>query len=91
MNNNASGKYFKDAGQIFSKPRGNLGYHLGVFFQLPSFNIALSPKLIYTKTKFNTSLGAVDYQKVNLPVLVKVRFFKVIGFSIGSSFHLFIF
>lgn len=87
MNYNTSGKYFKDAGQIFSSPSENMGYHLGVFFQLSSYDISLRPEMIYTKSKFETSLGAVDYQKVDLPVLVKMRLFKVIGFSIGPSLH----
>ncbi|SDA42857.1 Outer membrane protein beta-barrel domain-containing protein [Algoriphagus alkaliphilus] len=87
MNFNTSGKYFKDAGQIFSSPSENMGYHLGVFFQLSSYDISLRPEMIYTKSKFETSLGAVDYQKVDLPVLVKMRLFKVIGFSIGPSLH----
>jgi hypothetical protein len=87
MNYNTSGKYFKDAGQIFSNPSENMGYHLGIFFQLSSYDISLRPEMIYTKSKFETSLGAVDYQKVDLPVLVKMRLFKVIGFSIGPSLH----
>lgn len=87
MNFNTSGKYFKDAGQIFSSPSENMGYHLGVFFQLSSYDISLRPEMIYTKSKFETSLGTVDYQKVDLPVLVKMRLFKVIGFSIGPSLH----
>lgn len=87
MNYNTSGKYFKDAGQIFSKPGENMGYHLGIFFQLSSYDIALRPEMIYTKSQFTTDLGSVDFQRVDLPVLVKMRFFKVIGFSIGPSLH----
>lgn len=87
LNYNTSGKYFKDAGQIFTNPTENLGYHLGIFFQLASYDIALRPEMIYTKSKFETNLGNVDYQKVDLPVLVKMRLFKVIGFSIGPSLH----
>jgi hypothetical protein len=87
MNYNTSGKYFKDAGQIFSNPGENLGYHLGIFFQLSSYDISLRPEMIYTKSQFETNLGSVDYQKVDLPVLVKMRLFKVIGFSIGPSLH----
>lgn len=87
MNYNTSGKYFKDAGQIFTKPGENMGYHLGIFFQLSSYDIALRPELIYTKSQFETDLGAVAYQKVDFPVLVKMRFFRVIGFSIGPSLH----
>lgn len=87
MNYNTSGKYFKDAGQIFSKPGENMGYHLGIFFQLSSYDIALRPEMIYSKSQFTTDLGSVDFQRVDLPVLVKMRFFKVIGFSIGPSLH----
>jgi hypothetical protein len=87
MNYNTSGKYFKDASQIFSKPGENMGYHLGIFFQLSSYDIALRPEMIYTKSQFTTDLGSVDFQRVDLPVLVKMRFFKVIGFSIGPSLH----
>jgi len=87
MNYNTSGKYFKDAGQIFSKPGENMGYHLGIFFQLSSYDIALRPEMIYTKSQFTTDLGSVDFQRVDLPVLMKMRLFKVIGFSIGPSLH----
>lgn len=87
LNYNTSGKYFKDAGQIFSKPGQNTGYHLGIFFQLSSYDIAVRPEIIYTKTQFDTNLGSVDFQRVDLPVLVKMRFFQVIGFSIGPSLH----
>ncbi|HSF55730.1 MAG TPA: outer membrane beta-barrel protein [Algoriphagus sp.] len=87
LNYNTSGKYFKEAGQIFSNPGDNMGYHVGVFYQMTSFDISLRPELIYTKTNFETSLGSVDYQKFDLPILVKMRFFKVVGFSIGPSMH----
>lgn len=87
LNYNTSGKYFKEAGQIFSNPGENMGYHVGVFYQMTSFDISLRPELIYTKTNFETSLGSVDYQKFDLPILVKMRFFKVVGFSIGPSMH----
>jgi hypothetical protein len=87
LNYNTSGKYFKDAGHIFSNPGENTGYHLGIFFQLSSYDISLRPEMIYTKSQFETNLGSVDYQKVDLPVLVKMRLFKVIGFSIGPSLH----
>lgn len=87
LNYNTSGKYFRDAGQIFTKPGENMGYHLGVFFQLTSYDISVRPELIYTKSQFETNLGSVDFQKVDLPVLVKMRLFQVIGFSIGPSLH----
>lgn len=87
LNYNTSGKYFKDAGQIFTRPGENMGYHLGIFFQLSSYDIALRPELIYTKSQFTTDLGSVDFQRVDMPVLVKMRLFQVIGFSIGPSLH----
>lgn len=87
LNYNTSGKYFKDAGQIFAQPGDNMGYHLGVFYQAVSYDIALRPELIFTQTQFETALGKEEYQKVDLPVLVKMRLFKVIGFSIGPSLH----
>lgn len=87
LNYNTSGKYFKDAGQIFTKPGENMGYHLGIFFQLSSFDIALRPELIYTKSQFETNLGSVDFQRVDMPVLVKMKLFQIIGFSIGPSLH----
>lgn len=87
LNYNTSGKYFKDAGQIFTKPGENMGYHLGIFFQLSSFDIALRPEIIYTKSQFETNLGSVDFQRVDMPVLVKMKLFQIIGFSIGPSLH----
>jgi hypothetical protein len=87
LNYNTSGKYFKDAGQIFTSPGDNMGYHVGVFYKMTSYDISLRPELIFTNTQFETDLGSVHYQKVDLPVLVGFRFFKVIGFSIGPSLH----
>ncbi|MFN3757898.1 MAG: outer membrane beta-barrel protein [Algoriphagus aquaeductus] len=87
LNYNTSGNYFRDAGEIFSRPGENMGYHVGVFYQLNSYDIALRPELIFTQNQFETDLGRVQYQKIDLPVLVKMRFFRVIGFSIGPSFH----
>lgn len=87
LNYNTSGKYFKDAGEIFSNPGENTGYHLGVFYQLASYDIALRPELIFTNTAFESALGKVEYQKFDLPILVKMNFFKIIGFQIGPSFH----
>lgn len=87
LNYNTSGKYFKDAGQIFTTPGDNRGYHLGIFYQLSSFDIALRPELIYTKSQFTTDLGAVEFQRFDMPVLVKMKLFQVIGFSIGPSLH----
>lgn len=87
LNYNTSGKYFKDAGQIFTKPGENMGYHFGIFFQLSTFDISLRPELIYTKSQFETNLGSVDFQRVDMPVLVKMKLFQVIGFSIGPSLH----
>ncbi|GMQ29708.1 outer membrane beta-barrel protein [Algoriphagus confluentis] len=87
LNFNTSGKYFRDAGDIFSQPSQNMGYHLGVFYQLTSYDISLRPELIYTKTEFSTDLGLAQYQRIDMPVLVKLRLFQIIGFSIGPSFH----
>lgn len=87
LNYNTSGKYFKDAGEIFSRPGENMGYHVGVFYQLNSYDIALRPELIFTQNQFETDLGRVDYQRVDMPILVKMRFFQLIGFSIGPSLH----
>jgi hypothetical protein len=87
MNYNTSGKYFKDAGEIFSKPGENRGYHVGIFYQLTSYDIALRPELVFTQTKFETNLGEVKYQKLDLPILVKMNFFKFIGFQFGPSLH----
>lgn len=87
LNYNTSGKYFKDAGEIFIKPGDNVGYHVGVFYQFTSYDIALRPELIFTQNQFESDLGSVQYQRLDLPVLVKMRFFKIIGFSIGPSLH----
>jgi hypothetical protein len=87
LNYNTSGKYFKDAGTIFTQPGQNMGYHLGIFFQITSYDISLRPELIYTSTSFTSDLGTVDFQKVDMPVLVKMRFFKVVSFQIGPSVH----
>lgn len=87
LNYPSSGRYFRDAKAIFSSPTENTGYHVGIFYQLNSYDIALRPELVFTQTQVETDLGKVEYQRVDMPVLVKMRFFKVIGFSIGPSLH----
>lgn len=87
LNYNTSGKYFKDAGQILTTPGENMGYHIGVFYKMTSYDISLRPELIYTKNSFETDLGSVEYQKMDLPILVGFRLFQVIGFNFGPSLH----
>lgn len=87
LNYTTSGKYFKDAGAIFSNPQANMGYHAGIFYQMTSGNSALRPELILTQTQFESSLGQVKTQKIDLPILVRVKFFEIIGLSLGPSFR----
>jgi hypothetical protein len=57
------------------------------FFQLSSFDIAYRPEMSYARSQVETNLGSVDFQRVYMPVLVKMKLFPMIRFSIGPSLH----
>lgn len=87
LNYNTSGKYFKDAREIFAHLGDNEGYHLGVFYQKKTLFGTFRPEFIFTRNQFETDLGQVKYHRVDLPILLRKKFFQVIGFSFGPSFH----
>jgi hypothetical protein len=87
LNYNTSGNYFKDANLILEDPGNNTGFHAGVFYQLGALGMMVRPEIIYTQTKFETDLGKVTYNKIDVPLLFRKSFLKIIGLSFGPSFH----
>ena len=87
MNYNTSGKYFKDAGNIWDDPGSSVGYQFGVFYKLASYDIFLRPELLYTHNKFDTGLGEITYNRLDAPVMVGLHMFKILSVVGGPSFH----
>lgn len=86
-NYNTSGKYFKDAGQVWKEPFGNVGYHAGLFYTMNSYDIYLRPEAVFTETRFQTVNGEAFTQRIDVPVLVGIRFFKILTAFGGPSVH----
>ncbi|SFB59005.1 outer membrane beta-barrel protein [Algoriphagus aquimarinus] len=87
MNYNTSGKYFKDAGSIWNDPGASIGYQVGTFYKLASYDIFLRPELLYTHSKFESGLGQVKYDRLDAPIMAGFHMFKVLSIVGGPSFH----
>ena len=63
-----------------------MGYHVGVFGQLGD-GFFLRPELIYTKTKSSYDGADFDMSKLDLPVLVGIRFLGIVKAFAGPDFQ----
>ncbi|TFV94600.1 hypothetical protein E4S40_11330 [Algoriphagus kandeliae] len=86
-NYNTSGKYFKDLGNVWQDPLGNVGYHAGLFYTMNSYDIYLRPELVYTETRFQTVDGEAFSKRIDVPVLLGIRLFQVLTAFGGPSAH----
>ncbi|WP_297337808.1 outer membrane beta-barrel protein [Algoriphagus sp.] len=87
MNYNTSGNYFRDAESVWKDPLGGVGYHAGVFYTMNSYDIYLRPELVYTETRFNTGLVEAEAKRIDAPILVGIRLFRIVNVFGGPSFH----
>lgn len=85
LNFNSNGDYKFDAAPDLSSDT-KMGFHVGVFGQLGS-NFFLRPELLYTKTKSSYAGADFDMSKLDLPVLVGIRFLGIVKAFIGPDFQ----
>lgn len=85
LNFNSNGDYKFDMAPDLSSDT-EIGYHLGVFGQLGN-DFFLRPELIYTKTKSSYDGDDFDMSKLDLPVLVGIRFLGIARAFAGPDFQ----
>lgn len=71
-----------DAGEAFDNLDGKTGYHFGAFVEIGGGNVALQPEVLFS-TK-----GADDFDLsyLEIPVLVKFKFLKILNVHLGPQF-----
>ena len=72
LNYGANGDYFQSAENAYKNPKGNVGYHLGVFGKLGD-KIYFRPELMYTKMKSDYDNNSFNMSKLDAPLLVGVN------------------
>lgn len=72
LNYGANGDYFQSAENAYKNPKGNVGYHLGVFGKLGN-TIYFRPELVYTKMKSDYDNNSFNMSKLDAPLLVGVN------------------
>lgn len=72
LNYGANGDYFQSAENAYKNPKGNVGYHLGVFGKLGD-KIYFRPELVYTKMKSDYDNNSFNMSKLDAPLLVGVN------------------
>ncbi|MDN3205793.1 outer membrane beta-barrel protein [Algoriphagus sediminis] len=87
MNYNTSGKYFKDAGNIWDDPGASSGYHFGGFYKFGNYDLFLRPELLFTNTKFDTGNDIAKISRLDAPVMVGLHMFEIFSVFGGPSFH----
>jgi len=85
LNFNSNGDYKFDAAPDLSSDT-KMGYHIGAFGQWGS-HFFLRPELMYTKTKSSYDGADFDMSKLDLPVLVGIRFLGIAKAFIGPDFQ----
>lgn len=72
LNYGANGNYFQSAEDAYRSPKGNIGYHLGVFGKFGD-RIYFRPELMYTKMKSDYNNDSFDMSKLDAPLLVGIN------------------
>ncbi len=83
LNFNSNGDYTFDSAPDLSSDT-KMGYHVGVFGQVGN-SFFLRPELVYTKTKSSYAGADFSMSKLDLPVLVGVRFLGIVKAFIGPD------
>ncbi|MGY0392052.1 outer membrane beta-barrel protein [Bizionia sp. KMM 8389] len=86
LNYGSNGNYYDSAVSAAEKPDGNVGYHLGVFYKIGG-KIFAKPELVYTHTKSDYDTGDFIMKKIDAPLLVGVRFIRILNVFAGPSFQ----
>ncbi|RTE51699.1 PorT family protein [Arenibacter aquaticus] len=86
LNYGGTGDYFESTEQAYKDPKGNVGYHLGIFGQVGQ-KVYLRPELIYTKTKSDYENNSLDMSKLDLPVLLGINVIGPLKVFAGPAFQ----
>ncbi|MBU2998169.1 PorT family protein [Cellulophaga baltica] len=86
LNYGATGDYFDAARDAYDDPKGNVGYHVGIFGKIGE-EIYLRPELVYTKTKTDYENNSLDMSKLDLPVLIGVKVIGPLNVFAGPAFQ----
>ncbi|SNR15734.1 porin family protein [Tenacibaculum jejuense] len=90
---------FKDVSDdiINGNAESRTGFHAGIWlrFKLPMTGWYIRPELVYTSLKSEVELNTTpattkanyDFQKIDIPVLLGKKFFKIAYANIGPSFQ----
>ncbi len=66
---------------------GKIGYHFGVFANLPLSKFYVRPELVYTKTKSEYDGADYDLSKLDLPVLLGYKIIGPLSIFAGPDFQ----
>ncbi|HUH46993.1 MAG TPA: porin family protein [Arenibacter sp.] len=86
LNYGANGNYFKSAENAYKNPKGNIGYHIGVFGKLGD-KIYFRPELMYTKMKSDYDSNSFNMSKLDAPLLVGVNIIGPLQVFAGPAFQ----
>lgn len=86
LNYGANGDYFKSAENAYKNPKGNVGYHIGVFGKLGD-KIYFRPELMYTKMQSDYYNNSFDMSKLDAPLLVGVNIIGPLQVFAGPAFQ----
>lgn len=84
INYNGNGDYFESVGSNAEHPDRNIGYHFGIFGKFGG-KIFVKPELVYTSTTSDYNNGSFKMQKLDAPLLVGLRFLKMVNVFAGPS------
>lgn len=92
-NNNGDLKLSNVLGDVVQGAEAKSGFHAGFWFRgkLPLTGLFIRPEVMYTQVKSTYAYKGVktsyDFQKIDVPILVGKKFFKVASVFIGPSFQ----
>lgn len=86
VNYNSNGDYFESISSNAEHPEKSIGYHFGIFGKLGN-KIFVKPELVYTSTKSEYNGDSFKMQKLDAPVLVGLKFLKLLNVFVGPSFQ----
>lgn len=92
-NNNGDLKLTNVLGDAIQGADAKSGFHAGLWFRgkLPLTGLFIRPEFLYTQVKsaydYKGVTTSYDFQKIDIPILVGKKFFKVATVFIGPSFQ----
>ncbi|WP_445954751.1 hypothetical protein [Yeosuana sp.] len=94
MNYNSNGDLIalSEFESYIGESKARVGYHAGVWLEgeIPSTLLFIRPELLYTQTKSTYDLGGTEdfiLKKIDIPVIVGVKIFKVARVFVGPVFQ----